>query len=437
MDVLYPLERSLRLVLILGLTLLILVGLNVFLPRSQAAGVLLQEDDLVAVARATTVLIGQDLERAQFEAGKISDTVGSGVIIARTKREGEALPVRGVNGTVLQYDYYVLTNQHVVADSGILYGVRTGDGEFYSVNDTDEYHEHYPDHPNIYRFGEDTIDGVEGIDLGVVKFASDRVYPVATLSPSLSVNASGQRILLSGWPVPSATGIQNRVRISLHGQIDEVKLDDENNGGFGMGITNFAASNMSGGPVFDTQGEVVGIYGQGGNIGSRALGRAVPINHFLHLQNDSDYRSKNFPLITPAGGLDPQAIAFGKANAATADNISQEELARGLSAPDMLMGDPAYWAIKFLSENYDCLAAFQDGTYRPALFETRGELVFDVNACLDGITSTVVVQPGDSFYILQDQLEALAAEIALRRERIEALETHIANLRAAYWDLDK
>lgn len=429
---LYPFKKKLRLVSTLVLTLLILTGLSMFLPHSRAA-LDLSDRDLLAVARATTVLIGQDLEREQFEAGQISDTVGSGVIIARIQRQGN-IEVMDEVGSTLQYDYYALTNQHVVADSSILYGVRTGDGEFYSVNDTDEYHEQYPDHPNIYRFGEDTVDGLQGIDLAVVKFTSDRVYPAATLSPPLAENATGQQILLSGWPVPSATGIQNRVRASLFGQIDDVKPDDDSNGGFGLNLTNFAASNMSGGPVFGTQGEVVGIYGRGGDVGGRSLGLAIPINHFLRLQNDADYRSKNFSLIPSTGGLDPQAIAFGTTNAATADNISPEELARGFSAPDVLNGDPAYGAIQSLSQTYGCLAAFEDGTYRPALFETRGELMVDLYNCIETITSTIAAQQFqavDGVGSLAHQLQTLAEDIRLRQEHIDALENRLASLREA------
>lgn len=161
------------------------------------------------IAREVTVLINGGMP-------------GSGVLISQ---DGET--------------YYVLTANHVVAN----------EGEYIII--TADQQAHGTEFSNVVQF--------PGVDLAVISFTSEESYPVATLANSDHAS-EGNTVFVSGWPYPG-TAVQERIRQFTTGEVsarpDQPLLD-----GYQIVYTNETRVGMSGGPVFDTDGRVVGIHGR-------------------------------------------------------------------------------------------------------------------------------------------------------------------------------
>lgn len=153
---------------------------------------------------------------------------GSGVIVAR-------------NGNT----YYVLTAKHVVATEDE-YAIATPDGKRYPLN---------------YR----TVRKLPGLDLALLEFTSNQNYKVATLA-NYDYDVRFKYVFVSGWQ-ESKLPIANRRRLFNAGLLisNDYKLafiKDAVSEGYELFYTNITEVGMSGSPVIDTQGRVIGIHGQ-------------------------------------------------------------------------------------------------------------------------------------------------------------------------------
>ena len=151
---------------------------------------------------------------------------GSGVIVAH---EGNT--------------YWVLTADHVVNKKGN-YQVVTPDNKQHSIN-------------------YETIKSPKGIDLALLKFSSPKTYTVATLG-NYYVKGFEERplVFLSGFPIANPeqrnfTAGNTFPQVTAFHQVK--KLTSLGNGS-GLVYTNFSQQGMSGGPVFDSYGRVIGIH---------------------------------------------------------------------------------------------------------------------------------------------------------------------------------
>lgn len=147
---------------------------------------------------------------------------GSGVVI---KRQGQI--------------YTVLTNQHVL-DAGKRYRVQTTDGRTYQANLL----------PKLRS----------NDDLGLLQFRSPNfAYTVASLKSSSRL-VVGERVFAAGFPSdvtnPSSSG---KFEFTT-GQIT-ILLKRPFVGGYQIGYTNDVKRGMSGGPLLNRRGEVVGVNG--------------------------------------------------------------------------------------------------------------------------------------------------------------------------------
>jgi tetratricopeptide (TPR) repeat protein len=183
------------------------------------------------IADQTTVLIqGQDS--------------GSGVIISK------------VGNT-----YYVLTANHVVATQAQQQIVS-------------------PDGSKKYPLDYTHVKKLKNLDLAVVQFTSSETYPIAQLGSSEDLS-QGDIILVSGWPAVAQAITKATLQVT-DGRISGFQKGDAD--GYEMLYTNATAPGMSGGPVFDSRGRVVGIHGRAAgntNSGKVGINLGIPIHLFL------------------------------------------------------------------------------------------------------------------------------------------------------------
>ncbi|AFY81426.1 S1 family peptidase [Oscillatoria acuminata] len=148
---------------------------------------------------------------------------GSGILIAR---QGEI--------------YTVVTNQHVLV---------FGDGSSYPV-ETPDGQQHPAEVIKTVNFN--------GNDLALLQFHSPKIYVPAVINRSFSV-AEGQTSFAAGFPIETHS-THPRGFVFTEGNISLLS-DRSFGGGYEIGYTNDIQKGMSGGPVLNSQGEVIAING--------------------------------------------------------------------------------------------------------------------------------------------------------------------------------
>lgn len=149
---------------------------------------------------------------------------GSGIILAK---QGQT--------------YTILTNRHVLTPSDD-YQVQTSDGQIYEALTEDQTY--LGDH-----------------DLAILQFHSIHNYQVASIAHSSSVQI-GDTIFAVGFPVEMDNNSPEVQTFTFtEGEIYFV-LEQPLQRGYRVGYTNNIRKGMSGGPMLNTNGEVIGINGR-------------------------------------------------------------------------------------------------------------------------------------------------------------------------------
>ncbi len=176
---------------------------------SSPAAAALTAPEINQIAKNTTIRI-------------VSQTSGSGVIIQRD------------NNT-----YTVLTAAHVVATEDN-YDVITPDGQTVEVNPK-------------------TIKKLPGVDLAVVQFQSPNTYQVVKLGNSNPLQ-EGSRSYVAGFPLRTMA-ISETIYTFTEGKIT-ANASRPLKDGYALVYSNNTLPGMSGGPVLDADGKLIGIHGR-------------------------------------------------------------------------------------------------------------------------------------------------------------------------------
>jgi serine protease Do len=141
-------------------------------------------------------------------------------------------------------NYFVLTNNHVVRDK-VAYSIRTSDGKKYPVTGGIGFQKQ-PNDP----------------DLAIVSFNTQNSYPLAILGNSNQAQI-GDPIFVYGYP--SIGGLDGEARQAEFspGYITSIRQNES--AGYNLRFNAVTWGGMSGGPVLNNNGEVIGVHGRGDN----------------------------------------------------------------------------------------------------------------------------------------------------------------------------
>jgi regulator of sirC expression with transglutaminase-like and TPR domain len=152
----------------------------------------------------------------------VGQNPGSGVIIAR---QGQT--------------YYVLTAAHVVATEDA-YDIVTPDGKTYEL-----------DYKLVRKFP-------NNVDLAIIPFNSSRSYQVVAMGNSSNAR-EGSPVYAAGFPIQETKTAQNYYRFSDGEIVAQASRPLAN--GYALAYLNDTFAGMSGGPILDQQGQLIGIHG--------------------------------------------------------------------------------------------------------------------------------------------------------------------------------
>ena len=208
-------------------------------------------------------------------ANKISQLAKKFTVLVHSESPGTGVILSKKDST-----YTVLTAAHVVEYSDYEYTVHTPDETKYPV-----------------QFK--TVKKLPGIDLAILEFRSNRNYPTAQLADS-DDTVEGSPVYIAGFPDPG-TATENRIFQFTSGEISSRPTKGPK--GYLMHYTNITRVGMSGGPVLNSDGKLVGIHGlantdqESGNKTGINLG--IPINSFLNLSPKIGFKfPKSLPQIS-------------------------------------------------------------------------------------------------------------------------------------------
>lgn len=240
---------------------------QILLGTITVAAIVISQQQIVVAKSAQEVA-----EIAALITVQINSTLGdgSGVIIAKAGQK-----------------YTVLTVNHVVEDASTDYSIRTHDGENHLVK-------------QVIRLQTDNTEP----DLAIVEFESNSDYTVAMLGDSEQA-VIGAQIYVYGYPATGGlTGAEREPELSPGLVTSRPKSRPE---GYNLRYQAVTWSGMSGGPVFDAAGRVVGLHGQGefgfaqtssGDVAPIKTGfnAAIPINLFIRQLSETQLKLEDIQI---------------------------------------------------------------------------------------------------------------------------------------------
>ena len=157
-------------------------------------------------------------------------SLGSGVLFYKDKDKDK---------DKLTSTYGVITNNHVLQAGEAPYSIQTPDGKIHRAN------------PVVWK------KQLRGNDLALLEFVADSEYRITTKSNQQATR--GDWVMSAGFPLKNSQSKSGGFVIKP-GKIQLV-LDKALEGGYQIGFTNDVEKGMSGGPLLNSAGELVGING--------------------------------------------------------------------------------------------------------------------------------------------------------------------------------
>jgi len=224
---------------------------------------------IALIGTVATIVIAQPTAVFAISADEVGKIAKSITVLIDSKEPGSGVIVKRNGNT-----YTVLTARHVFKDAEAKYEIVTPDNQRYLLNYS-------------------SVKKLPNIDLAVVEFTSSQTYSVAKIGNS-DLATEGKAAYVAGFPKTSAA-INRSIYNFTDGRITanaSRPLED----GYALVYSNNTLPGMSGGPVLNENGEVVGIHGradtraaESNNINQNILiaktgfNLGIPINTSLRL----------------------------------------------------------------------------------------------------------------------------------------------------------
>jgi S1-C subfamily serine protease len=214
--------------------MLFVTALSISLPK-----ILTQSFAVSEAGTTTTKKIEQGLRSISIQVLAHGESIGSGVLVNTSKQPKTSYKV-----------YTIITNAHVIQAASAPFQIQTPDGQ-------------------IYAAALIAPPTGKNRDLSVLRFQSrDQVYSAAKLASAKP--KIGDRVWASGFPLVSKTTAGDRSKAKptnkiqpptiVTGRITQI-LPIAIRGGYSIGTDQTIAKGMSGGPLINERGELVGING--------------------------------------------------------------------------------------------------------------------------------------------------------------------------------
>ena len=200
------------------------------------------------------------------------------IALETTVKIDNTLGIPGGSGVIIAKQdniYTVLTANHVVVNPNVGYIIKIKDRQ-YSVNEVK------------------SLKQQTGLDLALASFTSPEPHSVATFGDSEYASA-GANVYVSGFPLAVDVNAEREHEFTT-GMITSIRESADE--GYAMRYQALTRRGMSGGPVFDTSGHLIGIHGQGDVIGNvtnesssipeplkTGFNAAIPIDSFVNSLN--------------------------------------------------------------------------------------------------------------------------------------------------------
>lgn len=225
--------------------------------------------NIITVTAITTVLVA-----TPFKVMAKSATEIAAIATATTVKIDNTLGIPGGSGVIIAKQgniYTVLTANHVILNPNVGYVIKIGTQE-HAVTAVK------------------SLKREAGLDLAIATFAAPDAYAVATFGDAEYATA-GANVYVSGYPLSVDINTQREHEFTT-GMITSIREDAKE--GYRMRYQALTRRGMSGGPVFNTSGQLIGVHGQGDVIGSvknesssipeplkTGFNAAIPIDNFV------------------------------------------------------------------------------------------------------------------------------------------------------------